>query len=53
MYARSLYHEKGLRKTWIIAEINNFMNHNYPRYNPADWSATLEKYANKAGKYPL
>ena len=53
MYARYLYHEKGLRKTGIIAEINNFMNHNYPRYNPADWSATLEKYANKAGKYPL
>ena len=53
IYARYLYHEKGLRQTGIIAELNNFMWHNYPHYNPIDWSASLEKYANKANKYPL
>ncbi len=29
------------------------MFENYPRYNPVDWTESLEKYANKAGKYPL
>ncbi len=29
------------------------MENNYPHYNPIDWSASLEKYANKAGQYPL
>lgn len=53
MYARYLYHEKGLRKAGILKELNNFMLENYPRYNPVDWIESLEKYANKAGKYPL
>lgn len=53
IYARYLYHEKGLRKLNIIKELNIFMENNYPNYNPVDWSASLEKYANKAGKYPL
>ena len=53
MYARYLYHENDLRKAGIIKELNNFMENNYPHYNPIDWSASLEKYANKAGKYPL
>ena len=53
MYARYLYHEKGLRKAGIIKELHNFMNENYPHYNPVDWSASIEKYANKASKYPL
>ena len=52
MYARYLYHEKDLRKAGIIKELNNFMDSNYPHYNPVDWSASLEKYANKANKYP-
>ena len=53
MYARYLYHEKTLRKKEIVKELNAFMEENYPRYNPVDWSARLEKYASKAGKYPL
>lgn len=53
MYARYLYHQKGLRKAGIIKELNNFMDENYPHYNPIDWSDSLEKYAGKAKKYPL
>lgn len=53
MYARYLYHEKGLRKAKIIKELNNFMDENYPHYNPMDWSDNFEKYASKAKKYPL
>ena len=53
MYARYLYHEKGLRKIRIIKELNSFMNKNYPHYNPVDWLDSLEKYARKAKKYPL
>lgn len=53
MYARYLYHEMNLRKVGIIKELNSFMQNNYPHYNPVDWTASLEKYANKAGKYPL
>lgn len=53
MYARYLFHEKELRKKEIMKELNSFMESNYPRYNQVDWSASLEKYANTAGKYPL
>lgn len=53
MYARYLYHEKGLRKAKIVKELNNFMDGNYPHYNPMDWLDNLEKYADKAKKYPL
>lgn len=53
MYARYLYHEKGLQKTGIIKELNNFMNENYSYYNPIEWSDSLGKYAVKAKKYPL
>lgn len=53
MYARYLYHEKGLRKARITKELNNFMDENYPHYNSIDWADRLEKYAAKAKKYPL
>jgi hypothetical protein len=53
MYARFLYHEYGLRKTKIIKVLDDFMKNNYPRYNPVDWSSSIEKYAVKAAKYPL
>lgn len=53
IYSRYLYHEKNIRKTRIIKELNNIMQMYYPHYNSLDWSATLEKYANKAGRYPL
>lgn len=53
IYARYLYHEKNLRKAGIRKELNLFMENNYPHYNPVDWAANFEKYANKAGKYPL
>ena len=53
MYARYLYHERKLRKAGIIKELNSFMESNYPHYNPVDWDVSFEKYANKAGKYPL
>ncbi len=53
MYARYLYHEQGLKKSGIIKELNNFMEVSYPRYNPVDWNTSIEKYANKASKYPL
>ncbi len=53
MYARLLYHENGLRKVKIIRTLDDFMRNNYPRYNPVDWYSSIEKYATKAGKYPL
>lgn len=53
MYARLLYHEQGLRKIKIIRTLDDFMKNNYPRYNPVDWYSSIEKYAVKAGKYPL
>lgn len=53
VYARYLYHEKALKKTAIIKEMNRFMEQFYPRYKPAEWSAALEKYANRADRYPL
>lgn len=53
MYARFLYHEKNLRKAAIIKELDLFMQNNYPNYNPVDWSENIEKYTNKANKYPL
>ena len=53
MYARYLYHEKGMRKVRIIKELNKFMDENYPHYNSMDWLDSLEKYAGKAKKYPL
>lgn len=42
-----------MRKQKIISELDTFMNSNYPHYNPVDWMQTIERYANKAGKYPL
>lgn len=53
MYARYLYHENGLKKAGIIKALHSFMENSYPHYNPVDWSASLEKYAAGAGKYPL
>lgn len=53
IYARYLYHEKSLRKAGIRKELNLYMEGNYPHYNPVDWSGAIEKYADKAGTYPL
>lgn len=53
LYARYLYHEKGLKKSGIIEELNDFMQLNVPNYNQVNWSDAIEKYAGKAGKYPL
>ncbi len=53
IYAKYLYHEKKLKKPEIIKELNRYMENCYPRYNPVDWWENLEKYADKAGKYPL
>lgn len=53
MYARYLYYEKGLRKAGIVKELNKFMLENYPRYNPVDWTSSIEKYSTKAEKYAL
>lgn len=53
IYARYLYYEKQLKKPEIIRELNAFMSAKYPRYNPVDWSASIERYAGRAGKYPL
>ena len=53
IYARYLYQEEGLRKTGIVKKLHEFMDSNYPQYNPVDWSISIEKYASKAGQYPL
>lgn len=53
MYARYLYHEKTLRKASIVKELKCFMESIYPHYNSVDWDVSIEKYANKASKYPL
>lgn len=53
LYARYLYQEEGLRKTGIVKKLHEFMDSNYPQYNPVDWNLRIEKYANTAGQYPL
>lgn len=53
MYARYLYHEKNLPKAGILKELHFFMEQNGRHYNPVDWTGRFEKYANKAGNYPL
>lgn len=53
IYARYLYQEQGLRKREITEKMNEFMEAYYPRYNPVDWTAALEKYTAKADIYPL
>lgn len=53
MYARFLYHDRGLRKAGIVKELNKFMLENYPRYNPVDWISSIEKYSTKSEKYAL
>ena len=53
LYARYLYQVKNLRKAGIIRELDEFMREREPNYNPVDWAARLEKYAEVSGKYPL
>lgn len=53
MYARYLYHEKKMKKSEIISELDKFMQENYPRYNPVDWVDYIDKFASKASKHPL
>lgn len=53
MYARYLFYEKGLEKSMIAHKLHSFMEEACPSYNPVDWMATLEKYAQKADNYPL
>lgn len=53
IYARYLYHEQKMKKPEIIQELDGFMSKYYPNYNPIDWIDNIEKYANKANKYPL
>lgn len=53
LYARYLYHEKGLRNTGITLELDAFMKNRQPGYRPADWSDAFARYAAGAGKYPL
>lgn len=53
IYARYLYHEESFKKAAIIRKLGKFMEENYPRYNPVNWAANIEKYASKADKYPL
>lgn len=53
MYARYLFHEKGLEKSMIIHKLNSFMEEAYPNYNTIDWMVSIEKYAQKAESYPL
>jgi len=53
MLSRYYYHEFGYGKQKIVNELNLFMNQNYPRYNPINWTEYIEKCANHAKKYPL
>lgn len=53
LYARYLYHEKHMEKPGIMKELDIFMEEHVPNYNPVDWSARLEKYADHSGRYPL
>lgn len=53
MLARYYYHELGYKKTGIINALQEFMENNYPRYHREDWADSLQKYANRAPKYPL
>lgn len=53
--AKYFYHHCGYRKKKIIRHLTSFLEKNYPRYKiqKQSWAATIEKIANKAGKYPL
>lgn len=53
LYARYLFHEKKLQKEDLAKELNQFMQSRCPAYRPADWSASIEKYAAGTDKYPL
>lgn len=53
--AKYLYHIKGLRKRKIYLLLTEYMENNYPRYNKSksSWNKSIEKIAEKAGKFPL
>lgn len=53
--AKYYYHHLGYRKTRIIKQLTNFLEKKYPKYRiqKQSWTATIEKVASKAGKYPL
>lgn len=51
--ARYYCHIRGYHSKELIGELHTFMEQNYKRYNPVDWAASIEAYANRAPKFPL
>lgn len=51
--ARYYCHICGYHYEELIRELHTFMEQHYKRYNPVDWTASIEACANRAPKYPL
>lgn len=53
--AKYYYHHLGYRKKKIYTLLVEYLSKNYSKYNAniTSWNNTIEKIANKAGKYPL
>ncbi|WP_460646679.1 hypothetical protein [Lacrimispora xylanolytica] len=53
MLARYYFHMKGLENKRNMERLHIFMEAHYPKYNPVDWSETIESCVSRAPKYPL
>ena len=53
LLARYYYNVEKLTGKKIYNKLNEFMQNNYPKYDPKLWEATLQNKVKKADKYPL
>lgn len=53
LLCRYYYHEIGLRKAKIYEKVNDFLKEHSSEYTEQYWYQRLEKYAQRAKKYPL
>lgn len=53
LLSRYYYHEIGLRKAKIYQLVNDFLKQNSEEYKESEWYISLDRYAQRAKKYPL
>ncbi len=53
LLARYYYHIRDCNGDKLIEQLQDFMKQHYPRYNPVDWTSSIENCAERALKYPL
>ncbi len=51
--ARYYYHMCGCDGDTLTGKLHCFMELHYPRYNPLDWTNSIESCAKQAAKYPI